>query len=453
MAPLGELTLPQLLNSVQVLPRMASELVVEELMSNVSFTKDEQVAIVPELWKGVNLPAPDRIDPGELWLADVPENYHEPLRKRYALLLRQKMMEDRYGDRVEPYFLERRADLETIVYGVIRVESQGMAEEFYLRILENEADFGDLAFKYSVGDERYTRGLLGPMPITQPPEAIRNVLQRLPAGEVHPPIRLDRFYLLIRMEHRIAAALDAAMRLRLLQELFEQDIRGSIQAQIQQMLDAPSVERPADDVGKISAQPTPASELATSPNAAAVASAQAQAQTPVAAAAVQTPTARQGQIPTVSPSAAAPGSATPPAVAPQPGTPQPGTPQPGTAQAATPVQVQLPVTHPLAPPFSTEPSVKHPVAAAAAPAPAQTPAPAQVSSQAIDIWALDSDPGEDLIGEIPAAPSQDGPPPGVPLAEASEPSQGPPARVHRLRPFVRSLYRSMRQWFMPEGPQ
>jgi hypothetical protein len=87
MAPLGELTLPQLLNSVQVLPRMASELVIEELMSTVSFTNDEQVAIVSELWKGVNLPAPNRIDPGELWLTDIPENYHEPLRKRYTLLL------------------------------------------------------------------------------------------------------------------------------------------------------------------------------------------------------------------------------------------------------------------------------------------------------------------------------------------------------------------------------
>ena len=277
MAPLGELTLPQLLNSVQVLPRMASELVIEELMSTVSFTKDEQVAIIPTLWKGVNLPAPNRIDPGELWLTDVPETHHEPLRKRYMLLLRQKMMEDRYGDRVEPYFLERRTDLENIVYGVIRVESQGMAEEFYLRILENEADFGDLAFKYSVGDERYTRGLLGPMPITQPPEAIRKVLQRLPAGEVHPPIRLDRFFVLIRMEHRIPAALDEAMRQRLLQELFEQDIRGSIQAQIQQMLDAPSFKPPADEVGQIYPHLTPASEPTTPPVAAAVSPAQVQA--------------------------------------------------------------------------------------------------------------------------------------------------------------------------------
>ena len=428
MAPLGELTLPQLLNSVQVLPRMASELVVEELMSTVSFTKDEQVAIVSELWKGVNLPAPDRIDPGELWLANVPENYHEPLRKRYALLLRQKMMEDRYGDRVEPYFLERRTDLENIVYGVIRVESQGMAEEFYLRILENEADFGDLAFKYSVGDERYTRGLLGPMPITQPPEVIRNVLQRLPAGEVHPPIRMDRFFLLIRMEHRIAAALDEAMRQRLLQELFEQDIRGSIQAQIQTMLDAPTLEPPDKEVGQISPQSTPAPESATPPapaptpaSATPQAAAQVQAPAPAASAAQPEATAKvevgppvQAQVQTRTAFASA--TATPPAAE--------------TPQAATPVQVQ-------------------------APAPAQTPVPAQPSSEPIDIWAAEGDPDEEPIGEIPAATSQsqEGPLPGEPLAEASEPSSGLLAQAYGLKPFASNLLQTIRQWLSPQGPQ
>lgn len=226
------LELLDLLERVQVLQRIARDLIVERLLAAVRFSEDEQPALIEQLWKGVNLPAPAHLDPEGQWLNGVPDNLHQPLRQRLEQLRLQKLLEQRHGHQVEPYFLERRADLEQVVYGVIRLDSQGVAEELYLRLLDGEAEFGDLAETFSQGEERYTRGLVGPMPITQPHPTIRQALSRLKVKELHAPLRLDRWTLLLRLEHRLPARLDEPQRLKLLQELFERELEQEVGEQL-----------------------------------------------------------------------------------------------------------------------------------------------------------------------------------------------------------------------------
>lgn len=232
LLPYRSLPLPDLLQQLQVLPRLAQELIIEQLLAEVVFQEEEQSSIIEQLWKGVSLPAPKRLDDQGQWLAELPENLQQPLQQRLRQLRLQKLFELRYSGRLEPYFLERRADLEQVVYGVIRLDSQGIAEEFYLRLLEGEAEFGLLAKEFSLGEERYTRGLVGPMPITQPHPTIRQALARLSIGELHEPIRLDRWVLLIQLEHRIPAKLDEPTRQKLLQEIFEQELQESVAGQL-----------------------------------------------------------------------------------------------------------------------------------------------------------------------------------------------------------------------------
>ena len=47
--------------------------------------------------------------------------------------------------------LERRAGLERLVYRVLRLRDQGVAEELYLSLLEGESSFAELATRFSKG--------------------------------------------------------------------------------------------------------------------------------------------------------------------------------------------------------------------------------------------------------------------------------------------------------------
>jgi parvulin-like peptidyl-prolyl isomerase len=139
-------------------------------------------------------------------------------------------MENHYGQQVEAYFLQRQPQLEQVVFRTIRLRQQGLAEELYLRLIDNEESFGNLASRYSIGDERFTRGLVGPLPISQPHPNVRAVLERLKIGDVSPPFVADNTILLLRLEHRIPARLDEAMRQQLLQELLQPDLEATVSA-------------------------------------------------------------------------------------------------------------------------------------------------------------------------------------------------------------------------------
>ena len=79
---------------------------------------------------------------------------------------RLEIFKTKFSHMVEARFLERKNDLDIAVYSLIRVSDFFTAREFYLRIVNNEADFGDLAAEHSLGIERKCRGIVGPGPMS-----------------------------------------------------------------------------------------------------------------------------------------------------------------------------------------------------------------------------------------------------------------------------------------------
>ena len=67
--------------------------------------------------------------------------------------------------------------LDTIVYSLLRLDSHSLAQEFYLQIANNEANFSDLAGKYSQGPERNTKGIVGPAPLNKSHPILMEKLQ------------------------------------------------------------------------------------------------------------------------------------------------------------------------------------------------------------------------------------------------------------------------------------
>ena len=127
-----------------------------------------------------------------------------------------------FEHKVGAWFLERKSKLDMITYSLLRIKEYHKAREFYLRIREGEADFGDVASMYSEGFERKARGIVGPTQLANAhPKLIEKLTSSRP-GEVQEPIQIENMHLVIRVESYEPAQLDEPMRARMEEELFGQ---------------------------------------------------------------------------------------------------------------------------------------------------------------------------------------------------------------------------------------
>lgn len=212
-----------------ILNHMAKDAALKAIASAVSFDSEEMAAVISRIWEGIETEPP--LDLSSDWISTIPASQQPLVLQRWQDIRLQKYMDITYSHRIDAYFLERRAELERVVYGMIRVRNQGAAEELYLRLIDDAADFSELASTYSLGDERYTHGLVGPMPISQPHPTIRQTLAPLAVGEIAPPLRIDDWVLILRMEHREPARITEATRQQLTTELFEADLSAFLASQ------------------------------------------------------------------------------------------------------------------------------------------------------------------------------------------------------------------------------
>lgn len=133
----------------------------------------------------------------------------------------QQWLQRRYREEAELRFLERKLDLDQVVYSVLRVKEQSLAEELHQRIREQEADFSDLAEGFSIGPERNSRGQIGPVGLTAGSAELAAKLRVSRPGQLWQPFRLEDEWWVLRFERLIPAQLDARTRGRMIEELFQ----------------------------------------------------------------------------------------------------------------------------------------------------------------------------------------------------------------------------------------
>lgn len=131
----------------------------------------------------------------------------------------------RFGAGVEETFLERKRDLDIVVYSLLRVRDEGLARELWIQLSEGEITFPEAASRHSDGPEAKTKGVLGPFPIGTLQPEVADRLRHLSQGELTPPEYVGHWWILFRLEQISPAKLDEAMRTRLLREKFQEWIQ------------------------------------------------------------------------------------------------------------------------------------------------------------------------------------------------------------------------------------
>ena len=133
----------------------------------------------------------------------------------------QRFRELCFGDEVELRYLERKAELDRVVYSVLQVHDQGLAEELYQQIREGESEFAALAAVHSLGREAQSRGQIGPEPLGDQHPALVSRLRSGEPGQLWPPFEVEGIWVVLRLETASLSALDEPLRQRLLQELMD----------------------------------------------------------------------------------------------------------------------------------------------------------------------------------------------------------------------------------------
>ena len=126
--------------------------------------------------------------------------------------------------KAEARFLQRKDQLDRVVYSLLRVDDFGLARELFLRIDEGESDFAELASAYAQGPEKNTRGVIGPVPLMQAHPALAERLRTASPGLLITPFQIGQWWLVVRLESYLPATLTQQTALQMARELFEESV-------------------------------------------------------------------------------------------------------------------------------------------------------------------------------------------------------------------------------------
>lgn len=140
-----------------------------------------------------------------------------------------------YSAKAEARFLERKQQLDQVVYSLLRLKDPGLARELYFQLAEGDADFADLAALHAEGPERTTRGIVGPVPLTQAHPQLVERLRTARVGELQEPFQIEQWWLLFRLESLSPATFDEPMAVQMSQELFEAWLERTVQSRMEDL--------------------------------------------------------------------------------------------------------------------------------------------------------------------------------------------------------------------------
>jgi parvulin-like peptidyl-prolyl isomerase len=207
-----------LLKQYGMFSQLKREILIDRAIADLALTSEETLQACQQFYQQQQLNSEAEV---QAWLGNrgYSREYLDYLTTRPIRLERFKQAT--WGNKVESYFLQRKGQLDRVIYSLIRVTEVSLAQELFFRIQEGEQSFSELASQYSQGSEAQTGGLIGPVELSVPHPALAKMLAASQPGQLTPPTRLNEWIVIVRLEKYMPAQLEEPVRQRLLNELFE----------------------------------------------------------------------------------------------------------------------------------------------------------------------------------------------------------------------------------------
>ncbi len=123
-----------------------------------------------------------------------------------------------WGNQLKYYFLQRKADLDRVVFSMLNIRDGKLAQELYFHLQEGGRSFAELALQYAWGVECKT---VEPIGLCYLHPLLKKLFKIMQVGQLCRPICVEGNLAIVRLEKRIPAQLDEATRQTLLQDLFD----------------------------------------------------------------------------------------------------------------------------------------------------------------------------------------------------------------------------------------
>jgi parvulin-like peptidyl-prolyl isomerase len=224
-----ELISIMLLHNHNVLPALVKSIITSNTVCSTEIDNEYQEQIISEFKRSKSLNEEDSLND---WLKKYRLEYSELVNK---LLLPHKVVKyaiENHSGKIEARFLEKKPFLDMVTYSLLRTNDAYQTREIYLKIKEENADFGILAEQYSTGAEKSSRGIIGPAPLAQAHPRVASELRAAQPGEVRAPINVEGVSIILRLETLVNAKLDKPMEQRMATELFDEWINEQVDATI-----------------------------------------------------------------------------------------------------------------------------------------------------------------------------------------------------------------------------
>ena len=217
-----------------LMPLVKSE-VIKAAVGEIPVSREETAELLEQYCKQRGLQAGEELENhlSSAGLTHTDLAWQISLEKKIVLHCRQK-----YLNKAEARFLEKKEQLDQVVYSLLRVRDGLLARELYLRIAEHEVDFNEVACEYSEGQERNTKGIIGPVPLTQAHPILAERLRTIKTGELVEPFSVEGWWLVVRLERYAPARFNEETAEKMARELFQAWVNEQSEVKIKALTSA-----------------------------------------------------------------------------------------------------------------------------------------------------------------------------------------------------------------------
>lgn len=206
------------ISKIGLLGRIRKEIIKENLIKNIELTNKEK-EVAKNNWLRSNcIYSSDQINQWKRENLKFDDDLEFVISREFKWC---KWCIDNFKEEIKDYFQEKKSFLDNYIYSIIRVKSEGLCKELFLRIKDKESDFYSIAKEFSEGIEKKTGGLVGPTNLNNPHPIISNILKESRTNQIWPPKKINNWWVIIRLEEKINATFDDELKIKLSKELGE----------------------------------------------------------------------------------------------------------------------------------------------------------------------------------------------------------------------------------------
>jgi parvulin-like peptidyl-prolyl isomerase len=219
-----------------MMPQLVKEMTLDRSAADISLTPEEQKLAYQQAFQQLNIDSDDKLN---AWLKQQGMTLADLEKRAERSLKLAKFKQTTWGAKVNSAFLERKQQLDRVIYSLICTKDFCVAQELYFRVKEGEQSFDELAREYSQGPEAQTGGLIGPIEVGSVHPNLAKMLIASDVGQVQTPTVIGDWIVLVRLEKVLPVTLDEAMQQRLIDEAFTKWLDESVAQQMATFAIAP----------------------------------------------------------------------------------------------------------------------------------------------------------------------------------------------------------------------